>query len=414
VIFQHVSEVIHDLSWHEYLIDANRLLRSSQIDEAIREHYGPETLSTMRAALNDIAAGDIPAQGGLERAFNYIRTGSTVAGLGWNLLTALQQPLGLSQSMVRVGPKWIGRGIAQWIGDAARMENTVKAIFDKSDFMRLRAKTFQREINEVRNRVEAEGSPLKNVASDVRNSFYWLITKGQLVADVPTWLGAYAKAQDGGFDEAKSIALADQAVLDAQGGGQLKDLAAVQRGDGFKKIWTSFYSFFNTTFNLMAERAGRTNFRSPKSVGALAVDYLMLSTVPAVMGQLLTDVAKGNLDDYDDAESVLKKLLGAQIGYLASTMVGAREFAGLLSGYQYSGPAATRIVGDVAKLYQTIENAAEQGEGSDALWRSLNDTGGILFHYPAAQIDRTWRGIEAVTEDGAPLSAVLFGPPPQT
>ncbi|HEY0202362.1 MAG TPA: hypothetical protein VGC24_11780, partial [Burkholderiaceae bacterium] len=35
-----VNDVIHDLSWHEWLIDANRLLRSDTIDKAIRDHYG--------------------------------------------------------------------------------------------------------------------------------------------------------------------------------------------------------------------------------------------------------------------------------------------------------------------------------------------------------------------------------------
>ena len=36
-------------------------------------------------------------------------------------------------------------------------------------------------------------------------------------------------------------------VLDVQRGGQLKDLAAVQRGGELQKLWTNFYSFFNTS-----------------------------------------------------------------------------------------------------------------------------------------------------------------------
>jgi len=46
--------------------------------------------------------------------------------------------------------------------------------------------------------------------------------------------------------------MADQAVLDAQGGGQVKDLAAIQRGGATQKLLTTFYGYFNTTFNLSA------------------------------------------------------------------------------------------------------------------------------------------------------------------
>jgi hypothetical protein len=59
---QHVDQVIHDLAWHEWLIDANRLLRSGAIDGAIRDHYGPEKLRAMKDTLRDIAVGDIGAQ----------------------------------------------------------------------------------------------------------------------------------------------------------------------------------------------------------------------------------------------------------------------------------------------------------------------------------------------------------------
>ena len=35
-----VTDVIHDLSWHEWLIDANRLMRSEEFDRLVRSRYG--------------------------------------------------------------------------------------------------------------------------------------------------------------------------------------------------------------------------------------------------------------------------------------------------------------------------------------------------------------------------------------
>ena len=43
------------------------------------------------------------------------------------------------------------------------------------------------------------------------------------------------------------------------------------------KLWTNFYSFFNTTWNLTAESVNRTHFRSPEEVGRFVVDMLMLN-----------------------------------------------------------------------------------------------------------------------------------------
>jgi len=397
VVFEHVSQVVHDLAWHEYLIDANRLLRASAIDSAIRDHYGPEVLRLMKDTLNDVAAGDFPAQNAFEKSMNYIRSGATIAGLGWNLATSLMQPIGLTQSMVRIGPKWIAKGLGRWIGDAAHMQNSVKWIEQKSEFMRLRAKTMQREISEIRNQVSSGGK-----LSPVTDSYFWLIQKGQMIADVPTWLGAYERAmEEHNADEAKAISLADQAVLDAQGGGQVKDLAKIQRGGPLLKLWTNFYSFFNTTYNLTAESVHRTDFRNPKDIGRLAVDFLLLYTIPAALGTLVHAALKGDDRDLD------KQLLRDQLNYLISTMVGLREIGGAVSGYDYSGPASVRLFQAIARL----EKQAEQGELDKAAIEALNNVAGILFHYPAGQVQRTAEGIASLANGETENPGVLLSGP---
>ena len=146
--------------------------------------------------------------------------------------------------------------------------------------MRLRSKTQMREINEIRNTVQGGNNKLMS-------SYFWMISRAQMIVDYPTWLGAYEKAMDQDYSDKEAIALADQAVIDSQGGGQIKDLAAVQRGSPVLKLWTAFYHFFNTTYNLTAESVGRTNFRNIKDVGVLAVDMLMLYTVPAILGVIV-------------------------------------------------------------------------------------------------------------------------------
>jgi hypothetical protein len=401
VIFQHIAEVTHDLAWHEYLIDANRLLKAPAVSTAIRTHYGPAVLNTMKSAIEDMAAGSLPGANAVERGLNYLRSGATIAGLGWNLTTALMQPIGLTQSMARIGPKWVAKGLMRWVGDASQMESSVQFIFARSEFMRLRAKTQQREISEIRNRV----SPTKNQAlGAVEDSFFYLIGKMQMVADVPTWLGQYEKMMDAGHDEAKAAALADQAVIDAQGGGQIKDLAEVQRGSAAFKLFTNFYSYMNVIHNLMAESIAKTR-KDPKGMAPrLVSDTLLLMIIPTFLTTLLRAAMKG--DDKDLPVQITKD----QLGIFLSTMVGFRELAGLIgSDGRYEGPAGLRFFSDAGKLYQQ----AQQGEADIALLKAANNVAGVFFHYPAGQVQRTVTGIMAL-KDGKTHNpmAILAGPPP--
>lgn len=405
VIFNHMNELIHDLSHYEMLIDQNRLLGSKTTQAAILDSFGHEVYSQFRSALHDIAAGDVPAQTMVDKSLEWSRQGVSIAAMGWNIMTGLTQAFGLTQSMARVGVVPVAKGMARWMRDAASLENSVKWVHEKSDLMRLRSKTQMREINEIRNQV-AEQSLL----SPVQDSYFWLITRGQMITDIPTWLGSYEKfmAETKG-DEPKAIAMADQVVLDAQGGGQIKDLARVQRGGPLLKLWTNFYSFFNATLNQTAESYCGTDFHKPKDVGRFAVDMLLLYTLPVIMGVAMKELIRG--DSGGDKDKILKKLAQEQISYLLGTMLLARETAGAFAGYHdYQGPAGTRIFSSIGKLVKQ----GGQGEYDKAAWHAANEVAGTLLHYPSGQIQKTVDGFVALKEGQSSNPLVLMsGPPPK-
>ena len=409
VVFEHINAVAHDLSHYEMLIDTNRILGNKKIQQAIIQHYGDIVYGELRDALNDIAAGNIPAQKTSERVLNRLRSGVSIASMGWNLMTTVQQPLGIIPAMAKVGPKWVGRGIAKWLGDAKRMESTVRLVHEKSSFMKLRHKTQSREIAEIRNSLTDP-----QLKTDLYESFFYFVSKGQMIADIPTWIGAYEKAMAEQVDksltadeqEKQAIALSDQAVIDTQGSGHIKDLANIQRGSPIFKLWTSFYSYFSVIYNLNVEAVGRTNFNKPASVGRLGVDMLMINVVPALMTTLLTSALKG---DADDPEKLAKKIAADQLGYLLGQMIYVRELSSAMSGYSgYQGPAGTRFFSEFGKLGKQLA----QGEADEAALRALNQTAGILLQYPATQVEKTVRGIDALRSGKTKNpAAVLFGPP---
>lgn len=402
VIFEHVQQVIHDLSHHEMLIDVGRILGHRDVQKAIYETYGDIVYRQFKDGLKDVAFGTVPAVGGFEKAINHLRQGATIAGLAWNLTTSALQPLGLTQSIVRIGAGPVARGMMRWLRSPKSFVETPGWINDKSTFMRTRALTQQREINELRNTVGINTGKMAswideilNTVSlskfgrqDVVDSFFFLIQQMQRIADIPTWLGAYEKAMAAGESDERAVAIADQAVLDSQGGGQIKDLASVQRGGPLLRLWTNFYSFFNTTYNLAVESK-----RKHQSPGRVASDYLMLFIVPATLGFFLRRALRPG-DDTDD-EGWLDELARENVAYMMGMVLGLRELSGAAQGYAgYEGPAGARAFASAAKLVKQTE----QGEADAAFWRALNDTAGTLLHYPAGQVRRTVEGFAALVE----------------
>lgn len=412
-LFRGVNDVVHDLSWHEWVIDANRIIRNEKIDKAIRTTHGADVVHQFRAAIRDIAAGDAPNLDALSKVLTPLRTGAAVAGLGFNIMNAMLQPLGITQSMVRVGSRWVVQGVAEW---AKSPVGLVQRVHEKSEFMRNRGRTQQRELNEIQSVVQGKGP----VRAKLDALMFVPMQSMQLVADMPTWWGAYQKAlaeapTDLAEDaiEERAVRLADQAVIDSQGGGQVKDLALIQRGGPLQKLFTVFYGFFNASYNLGVERAKATNYRSPLAVMHLAWDFLLLYSVPAVLASLLKDALQPGGED-EDEEELARKLIGDQIGYMMGLMVGLREVTGALQyatgtkqfDMAYGGPAGLRFFQELDKLGKQ----AGQGELDRALARSVVNVGGVMLHLPSGQINRTIDGVIAISEGKTDNPAALaFG-----
>ena len=388
-----INDVIHDLTWHEWLIQANRLMRSNSFDDAVRNRYGPEYVAQLKNWIKDVAAGERGVQNEAEMALNFLRQGISSAGLGFNIVSAAMQITGFNQSIVRVGARWIGRGIAYV---AQNPMVAMREVNEKSEFMRNRSRTQFRELNEIRNMVQGQSVAMRRVQMGT----YFLMMRMQRMVDVPTWHGAYEKAMYEGRDEETAIALADQAVIDSQGGGMVKDLARVERGGPAVKLFTVFYGYMNTVYNMAAVQT-MTN----KNKGKLAADYAMLFVVPVVLSYMLKQALiprKGDEEEEWDMGKIGRELAAEQLSYLMGTMVIAREFGEvgkIIFGVEgprmgYGGPAGLRAIGET---YQ-FATQASQGEFDTAFRKSAVNMIGAFTGLPSAQVNRTLDGLEALYE----------------
>jgi hypothetical protein len=396
VTYNGMNEIIHDLTHREAVIDAARLLKSSSIDKAIRETLGAQAKRQLNKALEDIARGNTAPVEGLDKYSGLLRQNVSMTGLGFNVVSAAVQLTGFIPAVTRLGGKYAWAGLSQYTTHPIK---ATQSAMEQSEFMRNRGNTRLREIREVAATINGAGK----IRKFLNKYSYWLMMKMQQVVDTAIWHGALAKAMDSGKDLDTAIKLADQTVLDTQGGGQIKDLSAFERGSNTKKLFTVFYAYMNTALN-----QGFVEAKTQKSKAKLAANLMMIYVVPTA----LTALMKSALIPGDDDDDLAKKLAKEQISFLLGLFVYGRELtqlANIVTGdrfYGYAGPSGLRPIDDGFKFVQQ----AVQGEFDSAFVRASVNLLGDAFGLPSAQINRTIKGAEALQNDETDNpAALLFG-----
>jgi len=400
-LYSRVDEMIHDLCYREVIIDANRLMNSS-FNSTVRETYGPEYARVLKDYIADVAVGERIPNDAVDMLVNFIRRGRSAASLGLNIFNTIQNLTGISNSWERIGGKWLLNGTMQF---AAHPLTMIERVYEKSSLMKNRGRTSLMNLNEIRNMVEGQSSTMRQMEI----STYFLQQQTQRVVDMCTWLGQYTKGLAEGHTEEQAVAMADQAVIDSQGSGMVKDLPSAMRGPGKKKILSMFYGFFNSTYNLLAAKH-MTN----KNLGELAATYFRVIIVPATISYILKQLLTPSIaDDDKDAEQIAKELAAENLAYLMNTVLGVREFAQLSRTVfdaedrpiTYGGPVSFSAIGDGYRLINQIK----QGELDAAFRRSMLNVLGWGTGLPTTQMNRTIDGITALYEGEttSPLAPVF-------
>lgn len=421
VISQHLDEVAKSIATEEVLFDVGRIIKQKSVEDAIVERHGRQTYNTI---VNQIVTAKFGMEG-TSGLLAHLRNGATVVGLSWKVATASLQILGASNSAVRIGPTWLARGYARMGKDAVSMQASARWIMDRSEFMRSRREQQSPEMASLLDAMKTKWTPdfvARVIPRELRGAHNWFIRNGFALmsnvqfysVDMPTWYGAYFKAQHNGSDQAGAVAIADQAVIDAQGGGDLHQLAAMQSGAGTKyasllRILTNFMSYMVTTYNLGAQRV--RNARTPAQIAALGVDFIMLAVIP-VAGKMIIDMLTRGIGGDDEPEEWAERYAREQVAFLFGPFVGFSQFAGAARGedaYGYKGPAGLAFFSEM----NSVGKAVAEADFDASFWKPANRAAGMVFHYPASQIDASVRGALAYfngeTDNPA---AFFFGPAP--
>lgn len=404
-LYEGFNDVIHDLAWHEWLIETKRVLdgvngRDSGLRQAIKERYGYLVAKQFEDWRKDIATG---GRDSADSWVNRMAANVGVATMGFSVTSAFVQLTGIGYVIPRVGIAPVMTAVGKFISDPVGLH---RAITKKSEAMRLRGLTQNREIAQVRNRLESGKHWFKDHS-------YVMMTIMQNIVDSIAWQAAYERYTREGNSEDKAIAMADQVVIDTQSSGNVSDLSAIERSQG-ARLFTVFYSWMNAALNMGVVEAMGENDRAKA-----AARLLFMGAVMPVLESLFREALQAHDSDDDDDEDWtkqwLRKPLGAVVEYHLGLFLGLREVSStaksLIAGeplFGYNGPAGTRMIANTANAMQAATDPLS--------WRGLKvlvDIAGSLTGAPSTQINRTIKGIRAIESGQAEgvdaVLAPLFG-----
>lgn len=405
-LFDGVAEVIHDVSWREFLLHANRLGTTTHVknpDGSVTEidgitatmakYYGPNVAKQYKEWLENIATNGARPNQTMDRAASYIRRGVSISGLGFNVISAAVQITGLIPAMTRIGVQGTTAAVLEY---TANMPTASADIAAKSDFMKVRTDTFLRELDDISNRVQRGTTRTGRALLKTQEAAYFMMAFVQSHIDRIVWLGAYRKYVTEGLSEQEAVARADQTVRDTQGSGLIADQASAEMGS-VAKLFTAFYSFMNTAYNLNAAA-----LLGEKNRFKAAADIVTISVIlPVVEGFLRAALQPGD-DEDKEWQDYVAKAAGDITSFNMGLIVGIREAASISGNFvagepifTWRGPSSLRIFADFGQFLSQVD----QGEFDLALLKSIINLTGVTLGLPAAQGVKFVDGFDALVNE---------------
>lgn len=349
VISKHLGQVIHDIAFREAIIQTDRVIQDSRTIDAIKRVAGDSVYDDMRPWLGNVAgSGQIPFDAG-SRMWGILRKNATIVNMGFKLTTAIVQPLGLTQTFEVLGVSWTLTGAQEFYGRPGHIKKKAEWVMEKSVMMRNRMTSFDRDIADAMRSVTQGTGPI----DEIQKWAFHHIGYMDLSVTMPTWLGAYRKSLSEGKVDSDAVLEADSVVRMTQSSGSAKDLAMIQQGDGRKKMFTMFYSYFSAMYNLMRRRRNISR-RQEEITPAKVARNLQALTYLVVMPSVLAEFVAGR--GPDEEEEYMPWLAKLLVAYPFMSAVYVRDIASALSSD--FGYAMTPLSGAIESLIGSTEAVA--------------------------------------------------------
>ena len=380
-IFEHVTDVIHDLTHREVLIDTYRLIQNKRVRAKLVSESSPEMYRQIKLWLKDIANLNTRPSNYWEKILSQARVGATAVALGFKMTTTVAQVLGFTQTIDVLGVKATWDGVSRFFslggaGLAKNMQEQVEFVMSRSVMMQNRRKTFDREISSLPKRMFKD--------SRIQESLYYFLGMADMAVAVPTWLAAYNKAlAENGGNEKKAVDFSDHVVRISQGTGRVKDLAGIQRGGELARLFTMFYTYFSVAYNLFARSGSKLAREGQAGIPRFLASMMFLWFMPAILSELL--VGRGPEDDENWALWAARTV----VSYPFNAVIGLRDISSaVFQGYDYRLSPTAAVFSTMAQLGEQVK----QGEIDRQLLKTGVTTIGYWGKLPTGQMWITGEG----------------------
>lgn len=379
VIPDHLYNTVHDISFRKALIDVARVVCNGDVRSAIENYAGKEYYRQLMPWLKECAQERQEPMSLLNVCLGWARSAASIAVMGFKATTIATQVVGITQTIDVIGAKWTMAGLRKVYGNPFRLDSLWEETVARSAFMATRVESYDREIRDMAKSLHV--GTVRNWVNIIRQKAFVPMGIVQLGVDLPTWWGAYEKGvRDFHGDTVRAAEYADSCVRQSQGSGSMKDLSSIQRGNELKKLFTMFYSYFNTLYNLGARhiRELRDDF-TPAGIFRAANSALLLWFIPCVFSEFL---AGRGPDDDEDWRIWAARL---ELTYPFQSIVGVRDIVnGIASAYGYQMSPAAAAPESIVAFGRSVIKALEDEEPGAMVKPAIKATG-YLFSLPVGQ-----------------------------
>lgn len=412
--FDVISSHIHDqalwLSHQEALRNVKKIINDPKILKTVNRKHGTLPLRIINDTLIDLADNDSLGRGIVADAYRHTRTGGMMAAMAFKTVSSIVNLGGLIPAATRVNlPKALARSIKYLPASVGVPMDAVKNIHAVSSMMRNRFSlgTVSYDLKQI-----ATNEGMSAYSKGKATIAYLLQNRTQFAIDHGIWETSYNKALKQ-HDPEKAVRVADQDVIDTQGGGHTLNLSRLQRAD-VSKIATTFYGWGNTQLNLlmMANRdlvreVGDNPFAATTN---LLVKYAVTLAGPAIFEEMIRTYLQDKYKDKDDDEK-RKGYLKDAAQNLAGLVPLGREISTLAIERKITAPLA---ISGLTKTTLGLAAASDEIFGDDLASdasikaRRKREIEALGIFLPGT--DTLFKNYQAYIEDPVNSKQLIFGP----
>ena len=331
VIPRALTESINHITMREAVTDVNTLINRKEFADYITNKLGASEYQYLRQWVRDQWTTEVSRLTEFDNVMQTIKRNISSAVMAGKVSVAIQNVANIPVAMEQLGAARVMRalyraGVGVYGRGFGRYNETYEFVLGKSVMLRERAQTLDKD---MRRGLEIGGKGFtidgKSVggytmeqlgeARDAINSWgYSLLSETDLMLSVPIWKDVYdveysKLVQKEGISlewaDQRAIELADKAIIDIFGSGDIKDQAGIQRNKGtIANFATTFYTYAGTLWNMQLDGfyafKDRGDFK--KFARVIFYDLFMQAVIMVIYNNLFGS------DDDDDPTKVAKSL----------------------------------------------------------------------------------------------------------